>query len=375
MTTTLLLGKDDLRALVREVGLDRLMDLGIESIERLLHTRGGDGLEIPPRQGFLGVGEEASVIEWMPILRRGHHTLVKHVGYHPSNPALHCLPTIVSTLMLFDESSGHLRTICDGTFLTAIRTGAASAVASRLLASPQSRTLGLVGCGAQAISQLHGLSRAFPLAEVLYFDTDAGAQGSFADRAARFGVALRPATLGEIAGLADIICTVTSVAPDCGPVIDLTTSAEWLHVNAVGSDLPGKTELPLSFLRQSLVVPDFTLQAAREGESQQLEPGELGPELHEIVMHPERYAEWRQKRTVFDSTGFALEDLAVLEIVEALAIEHGIGSEIEIEAIGTDPHDPYGFLVAPATAGVLTRRLTLSRATDVRRRAAAGDGD
>ena len=369
MTTTLLLGKDALRALVLAVGLDRLMELSIERVERLLHLRSGDAFDIPPRQGFVDLSGQASVMEWMPILRRGHHTLVKHVGYHPSNPAARGLPTILSSLSLFDESSGHLRTVCDGTLLTAIRTGAASAVASRHLAAPDARTLGLVGCGAQAVSQLHALSRVLPLDLVLYADVDPAAQASFAARADRFGVALRPAPLAEIERRADVLCTVTSVAPHAGPVVALDACRPWLHVNAVGSDLPGKTELPAGFLRASLVVPDFTVQARREGESQQLEPGEIGPELHEIVAQPERWSAWRDRRTVFDSTGYALEDLAVLEVVEGLAREHGVGDEIELESLGADPHDPYAFLRLPAAvdapalapAAPLARSAALSR--------------
>ena len=368
MTTTLLLGKNDLRSLVLAVGLDRLMDLGIERIERLLHSQGGDELEMPPRQGFVDVSGEPSVMEWMPILRRGQHTLVKHVGYHPGNPSARDLPTIVSVLALFDESSGHLRTLCDGTFLTAVRTGAASAIASRALALPESRALGLVGCGAQAITQLHAISRVFPLATVRYFDRDPDTMASFPRRAARYGVPLRPATLREIAERSDIICTATSVAPGDGPVIDLTGCADWLHINAIGSDLPGKIELPLAFLRDSLVVPDFTPQAAREGESQQLEASEIGPELHDVIAQPERYDAWRRRHTVFDSTGFALEDLAVIEVVEELAMAHGVGSAIEIEAIGTDPHDPYAFVLAPAAVDALPSRMTIApeRAAAVR---------
>jgi ornithine cyclodeaminase/alanine dehydrogenase-like protein (mu-crystallin family) len=369
MTTTLLLSKADLRSLVLAVGVDRLMDLSIEKIEGLLHQQVGDALEIPPRQGFVHV-EEPGVMEWMPILRRGHHTLVKHVGYHPGNPDARNLPTIISVLTLFDECSGHLRTVCDGTFLTAVRTGAASAIASRHLASEQSRTLGLVGCGAQGVTQVHALSRVFPLATVLYFDTDPIAHASFPHRAARFGVRLHSASLDEIARGSDIICTVTSVAPHEGPVIDLTGCTPWLHVNAVGSDLPGKTELSVSFLRESLVVPDFTSQASREGESQRLDTSEIGPELHEVVSDPERFASWRSRHTVFDSTGFALEDLAVLELVESLAIEHGIGRTIELEAIGGDPRDPYGFVGEPAAAGVVARILStgIDRPAPVRAR-------
>jgi ornithine cyclodeaminase/alanine dehydrogenase-like protein (mu-crystallin family) len=367
MTATLLLTRDDLRALVLTVGLDRLMDLGIEQVEALLHQQASGVLEIRAREGFVGTGAQPSVMEWMPILRKGHHSLVKHVGYHPDNPSSRDLPTIVSALMLFDEESGHLRTVCDGTFLTAVRTGAASAVASRVLAAPDSTTLGLVGCGAQAVTQLHALSRLFPLARVLFYDSDPGAHASFPLRASRFGMALQPSSPSDIAEHSDIICTVTSVAPHRGPVIELESCRPWLHVNAVGSDLPGKTELSRSFLEQSLVVPDFTVQASREGESQQLDAARIGPELHEVVRHAADYAAWRGRTTVFDSTGFALEDLAVLEIVERLARDHGIGSDIEIEAIGADPRDPYGFLEgAPAETFVRALAVGLGAPTPSR---------
>ena len=95
----------------------------------------------------------------MPIYKKGAEVVIKVVGYHPKNPKNFNLPTILSSISSYDTKTGHLMGIADGVLLTALRTGAASAVASELLAKPESTTLGLIGCGAQSITQLHALSR------------------------------------------------------------------------------------------------------------------------------------------------------------------------------------------------------------------------
>ena len=85
----------------------------------------------------------------MPLYNQGEKVLIKVVGYHPSNPSEHNLPTIISTISEYDTKSGHLCALIDGVLPTAIRTGAASAIASEMLANSESLTLGLIGCGAQ----------------------------------------------------------------------------------------------------------------------------------------------------------------------------------------------------------------------------------
>jgi L-lysine cyclodeaminase len=114
-----------------------------------------------------------------------------------------------------------------------------------------------------------------------------------------------------------------------------------VHVNAVGSDLPGKTELPLALLQRSLVCPDLRVQAVVEGECQQLVDAEIGPELHEVVQQPERFADWRSRSTVFDSTGFALEDQVVTELLLGHAQRLGIGTRLSLEMLSGDALDPY----------------------------------
>ena len=137
---------------------------------------------IPIRDGFHYTEPTVGLIEWMPLLQLGHMATIKIVGYHPNNPTDRNMPTILSTIGQFDARTGHLIGIVDGTFVTALRTGAASALASNVLASPQSKTLGLIGAGAQAVTQYHALSRSFEFDDVLIFDTDPGVSATFSDR-------------------------------------------------------------------------------------------------------------------------------------------------------------------------------------------------
>ncbi len=122
---------------------------------------------IPVRDGFDYQQPQIGLIEWMPALASGEAVTVKMVGYHPQNPLHLNVPTILSTVLWFDVTTGHLQSVMDGNLLTAIRTGAASAVASKVLARPDAEVLGLIGCGAQSVSQLHALSRVFKLRQVL----------------------------------------------------------------------------------------------------------------------------------------------------------------------------------------------------------------
>ncbi|MCP3144890.1 ornithine cyclodeaminase family protein [Pyxidicoccus xibeiensis] len=360
-TRTLLVTQSDLRAIVDAMGLDALMDELIHALAEALRTYDASTTEVRKREGFLlDHPVQPGVLEWMPVMHRGHTVTVKMVGYSPLNPDQQALPTIIATNSLYDVRTGHLLALMDGVFATALRTGAASAVATRCLASPRSTVLGLVGAGAQAVTQLHAISRLFPLKQVLAYDTNPAALQSFASRAAFLGLDVRPATLAEVEAHSDIICTATTVGVGAGPVISGHELKPHVHINAVGSDLPGKTELPRALLERSLVCPDYLEQARVEGECQQLAPELIGPDLVTLMKHPDRYEAWRHKSTVFDSTGYALED----QVVTALLLKHaehlGLGTPVALETIGGDALDPYALLRGPPQAPA--QRLEVRRA-------------
>jgi ornithine cyclodeaminase/alanine dehydrogenase-like protein (mu-crystallin family) len=275
--------------------------------------------------------------------------LMKMVAYHPNNPKNFQLPTILSTFSKYDTNTGHLKVVMDGVLPTALRTGAASAVASKLFGNANSTTLGLIGCGAQSITQLHALSRIFNLDTVLYYDIDITTMNSFRDRIVMLDldITLKQATITDIVENADVISTATSLGIGEGPLFEYEKSKPWLHVNAVGSDFVGKTELPKKLLEKSYVSPDFLDQAIIEGECQQLSPEQIGKDLISCIKTANQLSYLKEELTVFDSTGMSLEDQIVADLFLKYASEMGIGEYINLESTGIDEKNPYAFVLKP----------------------------
>ena len=344
--STLVLTVDDIRKITQVIGLDNLMDKMIEGLSDSLKHFNPDQNQQISRDGFHYFKPDFGLVEWMPY-HEGSQVTLKTVGYHPSNPKKNNLPTILSTVSTYDTRTGHLLGLTDATFLTALRTGAASAVASKILADPQSSQVGLIGCGAQAVTQLHALSRLFDIETVWLFDTDHETALSFPKRASfsktDFQI-IDEKNLPSLLNNVDILCTCTSELPEKGPIFAPADYRSHLHINAVGADFPGKTELPLSLLQKSKVIPDFIPQALKEGECQQLSESEICVDLVELVKNPSDYYDFRQQLTVFDSTGWALEDDVAIRLMLDLATELHIGTEMQLECISDDPKNPYQFI-------------------------------
>lgn len=343
---TRVLDRHHIAQIVTEVGLDALMDEMIERVTDAIRAFDETRTKILPRDGFHYTEPEMGLLEWMPVMHTAEMTTIKVVGYHPTNPSLRHLPTILSTVSAYDTETGHLAGLVDGTFLTALRTGAASAIASVRLARLDSKVVGIVGCGAQAISQLHALVRTFGIERILLHDIDPEHAASFPKRAGTIvpdHIVMESVPLPELLRQADIVCTTTSVGVGEGPLFDDAVTQPWLHINAVGSDFPGTIELPRALLLRSLVCPDHPEQAMKEGECQQLEPDEIGPSLAELVTGEDSYEGYRDRLTVFDSTGWALEDRVGIQLLLDHADRMGLGLLLELENISDDPLDPYDF--------------------------------
>ena len=344
---TLILSVNDIHKIVHKVGIDNLMD---ETIARLIiafQQFDRHQTIVPPRDGFNYKDPHTGLIEWMPVLQQKDRVVIKIVGYHPTNPDIRQLPTVLSTVSAYDTDSGHLIGLMDATFLTALRTGAASALASQIMAIPDSKNLGIIGCGAQAVSQLHALSRIFDFERVLIYDIDPTVSNSLAERVACLklkNLTIQTTPLKELVASADILCTATSVEIGDGPVLDDGRLKSWLHINAVGSDFPGKIELPRSLLKRSFICPDFLAQAIKEGECQQLKPEDIQPELYYLLQHKERYLDIQEKMTVFDSTGWALEDRVAMNMFLDYARDLKLGTLVQLESISADARNPYDFM-------------------------------
>jgi L-lysine cyclodeaminase len=360
---TLVIARSDVAKIVADVGRDALMDELIHGLtdalraydSRVTEVRKRDGFNYDRRRGggtVRGAPQDltGSLLEWMPVMELGGSATIKTVSYNPNNPRRYGIPTILATTSQYDVKNGHLVALSDGVFLTALRTGASSAIATRILARRTSSTVGMIGCGAQAVTQLHALSRVCQLERVLIHDVDPGAKDSFPKRVAFLGLDVRAKELRELEAESDILCTATSVGVGKGPVFDGRELKPWVHLNAVGSDVPGKTECPRDVVERALVCPDFRSQAMLEGECQQIPEDMIGPSLAQLVKAPETFEAYREKTTLFDSTGFALEDKVVLELFLAHAARLGLGTAIAIEAMPSDPLNPYSLSESEAQA-------------------------
>lgn len=360
--STKLLNASDIESIVIKTGLDELIDELTERLADQFTKLYDNPAQIPPRTGIQYMDPDLGLIEWMPASIAQGTASVKLVAYHPTNPAKRQLPTVISSICLFDTHSGHLSGILDGTFLTALRTGAMSAVATRSLASRSSKILGMFGCGAQAVTQTHALSRVLDFDEIIAYDIDPLALSSFNQRISFTGIPVRCVTKAEIPTLleqADVLCTCTSASPGSGPLFPDFNHKPWLHINAVGSDFPEKFELPLDLLKRSFVCPDFRAQAKIEGECQQLEANQIGYELAELLCKPELATQQRERLTVFDSTGHAFADYVTGLLFMQYAEKLGLGTDMEIECLPADPKDPYSFM-SESTKQPHTSRIQVS---------------
>lgn len=344
-----LLETKDVQKIVARVGANRLMAEVIDELESKLLTA---SFEMVPRRGF---STESGLLEWMPSMDNGQKVGLKMVSYHPCNADQHSLPTILATVGIYDAASGQIEFLMDGTLLTALRTGALSAIASRNLAHPKASTLGLVGCGCQAVTQLQALAEIRPWTSVLTYDIDKAQEKRFAQRVVELGISPAPVTsapLERLVAEADVICVATSVAPGQGPVIESGWNHKpWLHINAVGSDYPGKIEISKELLMGAFVCPDQLSQAIEEGECQQLEAGQIGPELEELLKSP--VAGLGEKLTVFDSTGPGIADLWTASYFRDKAERFGLGLEVDMVPNYLAPKDPYAFLDSAVESAVV----------------------
>ncbi len=345
MALTRVIRAEDLAAIVADVGLTPLVDDMITRLVAALERHDPEMLLTVDRSGFHYGKPDVGLVEWMPAMDLGRRVSIKVVAYHPTNPVERNIPTIFASTSIYDTVTGRLVALCEASFLTALRTGAASAIATDVLAVPGPIVLGVVGCGAQAVTQVHAISRVRDIERVLAFDVDEQVAASLAARIPIDDLEVvmvdGEAGLHLLAGSSDVICTATSVASGDDPVLPDVEFRPGLHINAVGADFAGKCELSLATLQRAVVCPDVASQCLAEGESQRLGAADLGPDLVRLVAERGRFERHRADLTVFDSTGWALEDLVAAELLLDHADRCGVGLELELHRIPRDPYDPY----------------------------------
>lgn len=256
---------------------------------------------------------------------------IKWVNVHPDNPREHTLPTVLGVMIYSDPETAFPLAIMDGTVLTRLRTGAAAAVATDYLAIETASTLGIVGAGAQAGTQLEAIASVRPIETVIIADRNPERQEAFVEKYEdRFEVT--PGTIEAAAGC-DVLSTVTPVED---PIIDRAAVSEPTHINAIGADAAGKHELTDELLLDARIVIDDYEQCTHSGEINVpwgkgvLTDDDLHGELGSVVIGEIAGREPTTGITIFDSTGLAIQDVAAAHVTYEAATKADRGDILSL---------------------------------------------
>jgi alanine dehydrogenase len=267
-----------------------------------------------PSKSYLYFTQYDGDLRTMPAYLQGLDVAgVKIVNVHAKNPSIG-LPTVMALLTLVSPKTGAPLAIMGATNLTAMRTGAAGAVAAKLLARKDSRIVGMIGAGVQAKTQLLGLSRQFEIEAVSIFDASLSQSESFIRDCRDFlDCEYRKASKPEDACRCDILVTTT---PSRSPVVRREWVLSGTHINAIGADAKGKQELESALVKSSKVFVDDMAQAVHSGEvnvpisSGVILPEDIHSQLGNVLAGKNSGRENDQEITIFDSTGLAIQDVA-----------------------------------------------------------------
>jgi ornithine cyclodeaminase len=288
------------------------------------------------------------VIELMPACD-GRQYAFKYVNGHPKNTAKGLL-TVTAFGMLADVDTGYPLVLSEMTLTTALRTAATSVVAARWMARAGSRVMALIGNGSQAEFQAIAFHDMLGIRELRLYDTDPAATDKLQENLARVALGglrvVRCRSTAEAVRGADIVTTVTADKRNA-TILTPEMIAPGMHLNAVGGDCPGKTELHADILRRAdaRVVVEFAPQSRVEGEIQQL-PGDFPvDELTEVVTGRKPGRGSDAEVTIFDSVGFALEDFSALRYLHRLHQQRrGTRTDIDLIPDLEDPKDLFSLV-------------------------------
>lgn len=341
------IGIERVRELVRRKGPAAFVEE--LAVELAADYRRWDEFDKSPRHA---VHSPVGVIELMPI-SDGRLYAFKYVNGHPKNTAEGLL-TVTAFGVLAEVATGYPLLLSELTLTTALRTAAMSALAAQWMARPGSRTMALIGNGAQSEFQSIAFHHLLGIRELRLYDVDPQATAKLERNLAALRLpglrVLRCGSAGEAAHGADIVTTVTA---DKRNAVILTPDmvAPGMHLNAVGGDCPGKTELHGDILRRpdARVIVEYEPQSRVEGEVQQLPADFPVVEFAEVLAGRAPGRAHERELTIFDSVGFALEDFSALRYLHRLHREAG-GSRATVDIVPglPDPKDLFALLASPA---------------------------
>lgn len=289
------------------------------------------------------------VIELMPISDPDSYAF-KYVNGHPFNPA-RGYQTVTAFGVLADVHNGYPVFVAEMTILTALRTAATSAAVARLLARPDSRRMALIGAGSQSEFQAIAFREVLGIDTLSVWDTDPVAVEKCARNLEPLGFAVeRARSAPDAARGADVITTCTADKANAIVLRDEDVSAG-VHLNAIGGDCPGKTELDPRILDRARVFVEYAPQTRIEGELQSKPADFAVTELWEVFAGRLPGRSSADDITLFDSVGFAIEDFSALHHLRADVTGTDLVVDIDLVAEPEDPKDLFGFTMSPVGLG------------------------
>lgn len=332
---------DKMMKLVLHIGIDRVLTDLASEIEA--DFRRWPLFDKTPR---IASHSDVGVIELMPT-SDGQTYGFKYVNGHPANMK-RGLQTVTAFGLLADVATGYPVLLSEMTILTALRTAATSAMAAKWLAPAGATTMALIGNGAQAEFQALAFKAICGIREIRLYDIDPAATEKCARNLAGRGLTVVPCTTPEAAILgAQIITTVTADKTNATILTDNMVGAG-VHINGVGGDCPGKTELHRDILLRSAIFVEYPPQTRVEGDIQQLPPDHPVTELWQVIAGTAPGRTSASQVTLFDSVGFAIEDFAALRYVHGKLAETGLCDHLDMIADPDDPRDLFGMILRAA---------------------------
>ncbi|MGB1154039.1 MAG: ornithine cyclodeaminase [Paracoccaceae bacterium] len=282
------------------------------------------------------------VIELMPT-SDGEVYGFKYVNGHPKNTK-DGLQTITAFGLLADVTTGYPVLLSEMTLLTALRTAATSAMAAKFLAPKDATTMAMIGNGAQSEFQSLAMQAICGITHVRLYDIDPLATQKAAGHLAAAGLKVTACkTAQEAIEGADIITTCTA-DKQYATILTDNMVGSGVHINAIGGDCPGKTELHRDILLRSDIFVEFPPQTRIEGEIQQLPDDYPVQQLWKVITGQTAGRRSEAQITLFDSVGFAIEDFSSLRYIRDLIQGTDFFSPLDMLADPDDPRDLYGML-------------------------------
>ena len=302
--------------------ISRLLSMGetMDAVEKAFGEFAKGSVKMPPRSTIM-LDEHSGSISFMPsYLQESGALATKIISIYPRNPEKG-LPTTVAWIVVNDPETGMIEALLDGTYLTAMRTGAVTGVAARYLAPKDSRVAAVLGCGVQGKTQAWAVSEARELETIRLFDLSEGRMRRFAEEMGpKLGVDVVPSSSGaEAVADADVVVTATTSK---NPVLRREWLGDRVHVSAIGAFYPDWRELDTATVSEAKVVVD-SREAIMEEAGDLLIPISEGAitedhihaELGELVLGRKEGRTPEDGLTVFKSVGLAIQDSSVANLV------------------------------------------------------------